>query len=136
MGEDSSEEVLVAAQLLMQLSIEDDDDDDNCGSNVVVAAENKKNKKLKKGHGGDRGDGGEEEEVDQKRYQIETSIWLKIEEIFGKDDEEEDFNSICRPKKRRFRSLQSIYITTKPIGNGRFPARGSSELEHGGDGGG
>lgn len=113
-----SEEVLGAAQQLMQLSNEDD------SSSNVVTAENKnknKSKKMKKDHSG--GGGGGEEEVDQKRCQIETSIWLKIEEIFGKDDEEGcDF--VCRPKKRRFRSIQSIYMTTKPIVNGRFSGKG------------
>lgn len=106
------EEVLGAAQQLMQLSNEDD------SSSNVVTAEKKKNNKKRGG-----GDGGEEE-VDQKRCQIEASIWSKIEEIFGKEEEklEEDRNSICRPKKRRsrFRSIQSIYMTTKPIINARF----------------
>uniref|UniRef100_A0A9I9CT87 Uncharacterized protein n=1 Tax=Cucumis melo TaxID=3656 RepID=A0A9I9CT87_CUCME len=71
----NSEEVLGAAQQLMQLS----NDDNSSNVDVVVAA--KKNKK-KDCCGG----GGREEEVDQKRCQIESSIWLKIEEIFGKDE--------------------------------------------------
>ncbi|CAK9320277.1 unnamed protein product [Citrullus colocynthis] len=117
----NSEEVLDAAQQLMQLS-----NDDNNSSNVavVVSTKNNKNKnkkKMKKDHGG-----GGEEEVDQKRCQIESSVWLKIEEIFGKDDEKDccDHHSIIsRPKKRRFRSIESIYMNTKPINiNGRFSA--------------
>ncbi|KAK2656081.1 hypothetical protein Ddye_009133 [Dipteronia dyeriana] len=47
-------------------------------------------------------------EIDQ-RSRDEIIRKEKIEEIFGKEEE------ACRPKKRRYRSLVSIYRETKPI---------------------
>ena len=43
---------------------------------------------------------------DQSQSEITSAL---IEEIFGKEDKE-----VYRPKKRRYRSLVSIYTTTKP----------------------
>jgi len=53
-----------------------------------------------------------DEEVDQPRsvrgHHETTTAMAKIEEIFGKED-------AYRPKKRRYRSLVSIYTATKPM---------------------
>ncbi|KAL5751955.1 hypothetical protein ACOSP7_022124 [Xanthoceras sorbifolium] len=50
------------------------------------------------------------EEIDQRSGRDhEITCRKKIEEIFGTEEE------ICRPKKRRYRSLVSIYRATKPI---------------------
>uniref|UniRef100_A0A2N9HRI0 Uncharacterized protein n=1 Tax=Fagus sylvatica TaxID=28930 RepID=A0A2N9HRI0_FAGSY len=56
-----------------------------------------------------------EVEVDQRRSEITTA---KIEEIFGKEE-------AYRPKKRRYRSLVSIYMATKPM-NARYGKKVSS----------
>ncbi|KAK4585069.1 hypothetical protein RGQ29_022656 [Quercus rubra] len=48
---------------------------------------------------------------DQSQSEITSAL---IEAIFGKEDKE-----VYRPKKRRYRSLVSIYTTTKPV-NARF----------------
>jgi hypothetical protein len=56
-----------------------------------------------------------EGEVDQRRSEITTA---KIEEIFGKEE-------AYRPKKRRYRSLVSIYMATKPM-NARYGKKVSS----------
>lgn len=55
-----------------------------------------------------------DEEVDQPRSvrgHHETTTMAKIEEIFGKEED------AYRPKKRRYRSLVSIYTATKPMNN-------------------
>lgn len=50
-----------------------------------------------------------DEVVDQPRSDRSTTMAkAKIEEIFGKED-------AYRPKKRRYRSLVSIYTATKPM---------------------
>ena len=90
-----TESDMAAAQNLMQLSEEDSNSDEkNC---------NKRDS--------------DDEEVDdrsQSRSEITSAL---IEEIFGKEDEE-----VYRPKKRRYRSLVSIYTATKPV-NARFQRR-------------
>ena len=50
---------------------------------------------------------------DQSQSEITSAL---IEAIFGKEDKEKE---VYRPKKRRYRSLVSIYTTTKPV-NARF----------------
>ena len=85
---------MTAVQQLMQLSDEDNNNNNN--------KDNKKRNKPEKELG----------EVDQ-RLSEKTSA--KIEEIFGKED-------AYRPQKQRYRSLDSIYMATKPmkaIGMGR-----------------
>lgn len=86
-----TEPEMAAAQQLMQLSDEDSYNNNNSSS-----------KKKRDVHTDD-------EEVDQSRSEITSAM---IEELFGKED-------ACRPKKRRYRSLVSIYTATKPI-NGRY----------------
>lgn len=81
---------MTAAQQLMQLSDED--------------SYNNNSKKKRDVHMTD-----DEDVVDQSRSEITSAL---IEELFGKED-------ACRPKKRRYRSLVSIYTATKPI-NGRY----------------
>ncbi|KAJ4715469.1 hypothetical protein OWV82_013828 [Melia azedarach] len=82
-----------AAQQLMQLS-----DEDNNSSDVK-----KERKSL---------DGEEEGCVESK----DEITWAKkIEEIFGKEEEEVEVEEIHRPKKRRYRTLISLYRTTKPM---------------------
>jgi hypothetical protein len=81
---------MAAAQQLMQLSDEDSYNNNN-------------SKKKRDVHMTD------DEEVDQSRSEITSAL---IEELFGKED-------AGRPKKRRYRSLVSIYTATKPI-NGRY----------------
>ncbi|KAJ9177723.1 hypothetical protein P3X46_012912 [Hevea brasiliensis] len=83
---------MVAAQQLMQLS-----DEDN--SNSI-------NRKSKNKNNCD-----DNEDSFDRSSQDEITSKKKIEEIFGK---EEEF-IIERPRKKRFRSLQSIYKDTKPI---------------------
>ncbi|KAL4644088.1 hypothetical protein ACB092_02G138400 [Castanea dentata] len=91
---------MAAAQKLMQLSDEDSNNDEkNC------------NKR-----------GSDDEEVDdqsQSRSEITSAL---IEEIFGKEDEE-----VYRPKKRRYRSLVSIYTATKPV-NARFQKKATNSV--------
>lgn len=86
---------MAAAQQLMQLSDEDS-----------------YNSSKKKRVDVDADDDGE---VDQSRSEITSAV---IEELFGKEE------AACRPigKKRRYRSLVSIYTATKPM-NGRFEKR-------------
>ena len=90
-----TESDMAAAQNLMQLSEEDSNSDEkNC---------NKRDS--------------DDEEVDdrsQSRSEITSAL---IEKIFGKEDEE-----VYRPKKKRYRSLVSIYTATKPV-NARFQRR-------------
>ena len=81
---------MAAAEQLMQLS--GDEEDNDCKS---------KNK---------RNPDGEEKELEQNQSEITSA---KIEEIFGKDEEEEEKQ--WRPRKRRYRSLVHIYMTTKPV---------------------
>nr|XP_023885232.1 uncharacterized protein LOC111997379 [Quercus suber]POE69806.1 hypothetical protein CFP56_78998 [Quercus suber] len=50
-------------------------------------------------------------DYDQSQSEITSAL---IKEIFGKEDEE-----VYRLKKRKYRSLVSIYTTTKPV-NARF----------------
>jgi hypothetical protein len=56
-----------------------------------------------------------EYETDEEgvEYQSPLSVitCAKIEEIFGKDDEQE----YRQKKRRRYRSLADVYLTTKPI---------------------
>ncbi|KAK9904507.1 hypothetical protein M0R45_005512 [Rubus argutus] len=86
-----TESDLAAAEQLMQLS------DDSGG--------NKKRNRSKAG----------EYETDEEgvEYQSPLSVitCAKIEEIFGKDDELE----YLQKKRRRYRSLADVYLTTKPI---------------------
>ncbi|KAK9272692.1 hypothetical protein L1049_003069 [Liquidambar formosana] len=51
-----------------------------------------------------------DEEIDQNHSEITSA---KIREIFGQEEE------VLRPRKRRYRSLVHIYMTTKPVINGR-----------------
>ncbi|XP_048232387.1 uncharacterized protein LOC8273687 [Ricinus communis] len=83
---------MVAAQQLMQLS-----DEDN-SSSINKNSSNRNRKNIY-----------EDEELDRRSQDEITS--KKIEEIFGKDEELEQE----RPKKKRFRSIKSIYKATKPI---------------------
>ncbi|KAK7834633.1 uncharacterized protein LOC112027494 [Quercus suber] len=78
---------MTAVQQLMQLSDEDNNNNNN--------KDNKKRNKPEKELG----------EVDQ-RLSEKTSA--KIEEIFGKEES-------SRPQKQRYRSLDSIYMATKPM---------------------
>ncbi|XP_041003154.1 uncharacterized protein LOC121248682 [Juglans microcarpa x Juglans regia] len=55
-------------------------------------------------------DADDDQEVDQSRSDITSAV---IEEIFGKEE------LMCRPKKRRYRTLDSIYTETKPM-NARY----------------
>ncbi|XP_034691900.1 uncharacterized protein LOC117919000 [Vitis riparia] len=80
---------MAAAQQLMQLS--GDDEDNDC--------KNKGNPD------------GEEEELEQNQSEITSA---KIEEIFGREEEEEEEKQL-RPRKRRYRSLVHIYMTTEPV---------------------
>ncbi|XP_035538721.1 uncharacterized protein LOC118343820 [Juglans regia] len=57
-------------------------------------------------------DADDDQEVDQSRSDITSAV---IEEIFGK----EEVIMQCRPKKRRYRTLDSIYTETKPM-NARY----------------
>ncbi|TXG60487.1 hypothetical protein EZV62_015060 [Acer yangbiense] len=66
-----------------------------------MAADSSSN--VKKISSDDRG-----EKIDQ-RSRDEITWQKKIEEIFGTEEE------VLRPKKRRYRSLVSIYRATKPI---------------------
>ncbi|KAG2711667.1 hypothetical protein I3843_04G081000 [Carya illinoinensis] len=77
---------MAAAQQLMQLS---DEDSNNITNNKKKDADD------------------DNEEVDQSRRSEITSA--VIEEIFGKEDQ------VYRPKKRRYRTLDSIYTATKPM---------------------
>ncbi|KAJ9170263.1 hypothetical protein P3X46_018385 [Hevea brasiliensis] len=88
---------MVAAQQLMQLS-----DEDNSNS---INRKNKNKNKNKLDHDKDK-----DEEFD-RNSQDEITSTKKIEEIFGK---EEEF-IIERRRKKRMRSLESIYKATKPI---------------------
>ncbi|CAB4283446.1 unnamed protein product [Prunus armeniaca] len=90
-----TESELAAAQQLMQLS----DEDNNNNSSSSSSSRSNKNTKH------------EGEEVDQRPL-INVIIWAKIEEIFGKEED------VDRPKKRRYRSLASIYLTSKPVNAG------------------
>ncbi|KAI5323728.1 PREDICTED: CICLE_v10027329mg [Prunus dulcis] len=90
-----TESELAAAQQLMQLS---DEDNNNNSSSSSSSSSNKNTK-----HEG--------EEVDQSPL-INVITWAKIEEIFGKEED------VDRPKKRRYRSLASIYLTSKPVNAG------------------
>lgn len=45
-----------------------------------------------------------------KKSKEEGTYWAIIEEIFGKEDE-----VLYRPKKRKYRSLDSLYRATKPV---------------------
>lgn len=49
------------------------------------------------------------ESDEDNSYSEKGSKWAKIEEIFGKE------NEMYRPKKRRYRSLDSLYRATKPV---------------------
>ncbi|TXG60485.1 hypothetical protein EZV62_015058 [Acer yangbiense] len=90
-----------AAQQLMLLS----DEDSSSSSNSV-----------KKISSDDR-----HEKINQ-RSRDEITWRKKIEEIFGTEEE------VCRPKKRRYRSIVSIYRATKPIFRARLPvANGPNE---------
>lgn len=81
-----------AAQQLLQLS-----DEDNSSNGINKKKKLKSKMRLF-------------EERRRRRSQDEVTS-AKIEEIFGKDDEE-----ILRPiKKQRYRFLESIYKETKPI---------------------
>ncbi|KAL6276831.1 hypothetical protein ACE6H2_020432 [Prunus campanulata] len=91
-----TESDLAAAQQLMQLS--DEDNNNNSGSRSSSSRSNKNTKQ-------------EGEEVDQRPL-INVITWAKIEEIFGKEED------VDRPKKRRYRSLASIYLTSKPVNAG------------------
>ncbi|KAL6339201.1 hypothetical protein AAG906_024352 [Vitis piasezkii] len=82
---------MAAAQQLMQLS--GDEEDNDCKS------KNKGNPD------------GEEEELEQNQSEITSA---KIEEIFGREEEEEEEKQL-RPRKRRYRSLVHIYMTTEPV---------------------
>uniref|UniRef100_A0A2C9URB8 Uncharacterized protein n=1 Tax=Manihot esculenta TaxID=3983 RepID=A0A2C9URB8_MANES len=84
---------MVAARQLMQLS-----DEDN--SNSI----NRKNKK--------KFDYDEDDDEEYDRSSQDEITSKKIEEIFGK---EEDFIVERQARKKRFRSLQSIYKVTKPM---------------------
>ncbi|XP_021830768.1 uncharacterized protein LOC110770852 isoform X2 [Prunus avium] len=86
---------LAAAQQLMQLSDEDNKNNSSSSSSSRI------NKNTK--HEG--------EEVDQRPL-INVITWAKIEEIFGKEED------VDQPKKRRYRSLASIYLTSKPVNAG------------------
>ncbi|KAJ0096410.1 hypothetical protein Patl1_27678 [Pistacia atlantica] len=86
----SDSDMAAAAEQLMQLS---DEDCNNC----EYKSNDKETKKKKLGDG------------EYMRRQNEIT-WAKIEEIFGKEEEE-----IYRPKKKRYRSLVGIYMTTKPM---------------------
>ncbi|KAK3211586.1 hypothetical protein Dsin_016292 [Dipteronia sinensis] len=81
----SDSDMAMAAQQLMQCSDED-----------ISSSSNGKNKISS------------DDDHDQ-RSRDEIIRKKKIEEIFGKEEE------VCRPKKRRYRSLVSIYRETKPI---------------------
>lgn len=85
---------LAAAQQLMQLS-----DEDNKNNSSSSSSRSNKNTKH------------EGEEVDQRPL-INVITWAKIEEIFGKEED------VDQPKKRRYRSLASIYLTSKPVNAG------------------
>ncbi|KAK9991218.1 hypothetical protein SO802_026203 [Lithocarpus litseifolius] len=96
---------MTAVQQLMQLSDEDNNNNNNNNDNNNNNHNNKDNKKRNKPEK-------ESGEVDQ-RLSEKTSA--KIEEIFGKEE-------AYRPQKQRYRSLDSIYMATKPmkaIGMGR-----------------
>ncbi|CAL9000770.1 unnamed protein product [Prunus brigantina] len=86
-----TESELAAAQQLMQLSDEDNNNNSSSSSNKNTTHEG--------------------EEVDQRPL-INVITWAKIEEIFGKEED------VDRPKKRRYRSLASIYLTSKPVNAG------------------
>ncbi|KAH0969689.1 hypothetical protein GBA52_028481 [Prunus armeniaca] len=92
-----TESELAAAQQLMQLS--DEDNNNNSSSSSNNSSRSNKNTNH------------EGEEVDQRPL-INVIIWAKIEEIFGKEED------VDRPKKRRYRSLASIYLTSKPVNAG------------------
>ncbi|EXB36919.1 hypothetical protein L484_002390 [Morus notabilis] len=92
---------MAAAQQLMQLS---DEENHSNKENIID-------------------DHDHDEEVDQRLMKIINnriprlrSTLEKIEEIFGKEEEEEKDEEICGirpPKKRKYRSLASIYRETK-----------------------
>lgn len=51
-------------------------------------------------------------ETEKKKRRLRDQnevIWATIEEIFGKEEE------IFRPAKKRYRSIVSIYMCTKPM---------------------
>lgn len=82
---------MAAAQQLMQLS--GDEEENDCRK-----SRNKRNP-----------DDGEDE-LEQNQSDITSA---KIEEIFGREEEDEEKQ--LRPRKRRYRSLVHIYMTTKPV---------------------
>ncbi|TXG60486.1 hypothetical protein EZV62_015059 [Acer yangbiense] len=84
----SDSNMAMAAQQLMQRSDEDINSSSN-GKNKISSDD-------------------DQAEIDQ-RSQDEIIRKKKIEEIFGKEEE------VCRPKKRRYRSIVSIYRESKPI---------------------
>lgn len=88
----SDSDMAEAAELLMQLS---DEDSNSCDNKCNYKKETKK-KKL-----------GDAEFM--RRHNELT--WAKIEEIFGKEEGE----SYRPKKKKRYRSLVSIYMTTEPM---------------------
>ncbi|KAK3211587.1 hypothetical protein Dsin_016293 [Dipteronia sinensis] len=85
----SDSDMAAAAQQLMLLS---DEDSSSSSSNSV--------KKISSDD--------HREKINQ-RSRDENTWGKKIEEIFGTEEE------VCRPKKRRYRSIVSIYQATKPI---------------------
>ncbi|KAL5751940.1 hypothetical protein ACOSQ2_022447 [Xanthoceras sorbifolium] len=87
----SDSDMAEAAQQLMLLS--DEDSNSISSSNVKKISSND-----------------HLEEIDQRSGRDhEITCRKKIEELFGTEEE------VCRPKKRRYRSLVSIYRATKPI---------------------
>lgn len=86
-----------AVQKLMQLS---DEENSNNNSNFSC-----KNKFI-------------DYSVNQRLKVVNFKTWEKIEEIFGKEEEQ---GLVYRPKKkRRYRSLANIYMTTNPIISFRY----------------
>ncbi|KAJ0039722.1 hypothetical protein Pint_27078 [Pistacia integerrima] len=64
---------------------------------------------------GEENSSNESEKTKKKKRKLRDQnevIWATIEEIFGKEEEEEE---IFRPAKKRYRSIVSIYMSTKPM---------------------
>ncbi|KAK2656080.1 hypothetical protein Ddye_009132 [Dipteronia dyeriana] len=84
----SDSDMAAAAQQLMLLS---DEDSSSSSSSVKKISSDDRHEKI------------------DQRSQDEITWRKKIEEIFGTEEE------ICRPKKRRYRSIVSIYGASKQI---------------------
>lgn len=95
-----TESELNAAQQLMQLS---DNSSSSCGSS----------KKRRSSCKGEEYYETDEEGVVEYQSPLSVITCAKIEEIFGKEDEQ-DFRPI-KKKTTRYRSLADIYLMTKPI---------------------